>query len=114
MMKRYCLALDLKEDENAIKAYDDYHRKVWPEVKESLKEAGILDMEIYRTHNRLFMILKTSPDFSFEKKAAMDLANPKVQEWETLMSGFQKSLPWAAPGEKWLRMERVFKLEPGE
>lgn len=113
-MKRYCLALDLRDDENAIKAYDDYHTKVWPEVKESLKEAGILDMEIYRTHNRLFMILKVVPDFSFEKKKAMDEANPKVQEWETLMSQFQQPLPWSGSGEKWLPMECVFKLEPVE
>jgi L-rhamnose mutarotase len=113
-MKRYCLALDLKEDESAIQAYEDYHKNVWPEVKESLKDAGIEDMEIYRIHNRLFMILKVLPEFSFEKKAAMDQANPKVQEWETLMSGFQKPLAWANPGEKWLLMERVFKLEPGE
>jgi L-rhamnose mutarotase len=111
-MKRYCLALDLKQEENAIKEYDEYHRKVWPEIKDSLKEAGILDMEIYRTHNRLFMILKVVPDFSFEKKQAMDKANPKVQEWETLMSQFQQPLPWSAAGEKWMLMERVFKLEP--
>jgi L-rhamnose mutarotase len=113
-MKKYCLALDLKEDKSAINAYDDYHKKVWPEVKESLKDAGILDMEIYRTGNRLFMIIKVSPDFSFQKKAALDLANPKVQEWETLMSPFQKALPWSGPGEKWILMDRVFKLEPGE
>jgi L-rhamnose mutarotase len=113
-MKRYCLALDLKEDENMIKAYDDYHRNVWPEIKDSLKEAGILDMEIYRTGNRLFMILKVTSEFSFEKKAALDGANPKVLEWETLMSEFQKPLTWSKPGEKWLLMERVFKLEPGE
>jgi L-rhamnose mutarotase len=113
-MKRYCLALDLKEDESAIKAYDDYHTKVWPEVKDSLKEAGILDMEIYRTHNRLFMILKVVPDFSFDQKSSMDKANAKVQEWENLMSRFQQPLPWAKTGEKWLLMERVFKLEPGE
>ncbi|HEY4967480.1 MAG TPA: L-rhamnose mutarotase [Puia sp.] len=113
-MKRYCLALDLREDEGAISAYDDYHTKVWPEVKDSLKEAGILDMEIFRTHNRLFMILKVVPDFSFEKKKALDEANSKVQEWETLMSQFQLALPWSKTGEKWLLMERVFKLEPGE
>ena len=113
-MKRYCLALDLKDDEGAIKSYDDYHMKVWPEVKDRLKEAGILDMEIYRTHNRLFMILKVAPDFSFEQKAAMDKANPKVQEWESLMSQFQQALPWSKTGEKWLLMDRVFKLEPGE
>ncbi len=113
-MKRYCLALDLQDDEKKIRAYDDYHRNVWPEIKDSLKEAGILDMEIYRTGNRLFMILKVTSDFSFEKKAALDEANPKVQEWENLMSQFQKALSWAKPGVKWLLMERVFKLEPGE
>jgi L-rhamnose mutarotase len=113
-MKRYCLALDLNEDEKMITAYDDYHKKVWPEVKESLKEAGILDMEIYRTGNRLFMILKVTSEFSFENKATLDAANSKVQEWETLMSQFQKPLPGSKPGEKWILMERVFKLEPGE
>jgi L-rhamnose mutarotase len=113
-MKRYCLALDLKEDKKMIDAYDDYHKNVWPEIKDSLKEAGILDMEIYRTGNRLFMILKVSEEFSFEKKAALDEANPKVQEWEALMSRFQKPLPGSKPGEKWLLMERVFKLEPGD
>jgi L-rhamnose mutarotase len=113
-MKRYCLALDLKEDEKMIKAYDDYHKNVWPEIKESLSMAGILDMEIYRTSNRLFMIIQVSPAFSFERKAALDTANPKVQEWETLMSQFQKPLGWSKSGEKWLLMERVFKLASGE
>ncbi len=35
----------------------------------------------------------------------------KVQEWEELMWKFQKPLPQAKRGEKWLRMERIFKLE---
>jgi L-rhamnose mutarotase len=113
-MKRFCLALDLRNDVQAIKAYDEYHKNVWPEIKESLKEADILDMEIYRTGNRLFMILKVSQEFSFEKKKILDEANPVVQEWESLMSAFQSPLPGSQPGEKWVRMERVFKLEPGE
>jgi L-rhamnose mutarotase len=113
-MNRFCLALDLINDADRIKAYDDYHRNVWPEIKESLKDAEILDMEIYRTGNRLFMILKVSPEFSFEKKKLLDETNPKVQEWERLMSGFQSPIPGTKPGEKWQLMERIFKLEPGE
>jgi len=107
-MKSYCFALDLKEDEKKIAAYDEYHRKVWPEVRESLRQAGILEMEIYRTFNRLFMIIHTRPDFSFERKASLDAANPQVQEWETLMAVFQQPLPWAEPGQKWILMDRVF------
>ena len=110
-MKQFCLACDLTDDESHIKAYDDYHKNVWPEIKDSLQQAGILDMEIYRTGNRLFMIIKTGQDFSFEKKAIMDNANPIVQQWESLMSGFQKQIPWAAPDVKWVVMDRIFKFE---
>jgi L-rhamnose mutarotase len=113
-MKKYCLALDLQEDAKLIAAYDDYHKNVWPEIKDSLKDAGVLDMEIYRTGNRLFMIIKVSLEFSFENKKMLDESNPKVQQWETLMAGFQKPIPGSKPGEKWILMERVFKLEPGE
>ena len=37
------------------------------------------------------MIINVEPDFSFEKKTELDLANPIVQKWETLMSTFQKA-----------------------
>ena len=110
-MKQFCLACDLKDDEEKIKAYDVYHRNVWPEIKDSLTASGIQDMEIYRTGNRLFMIIQTADDFSFEHKAALDLASPIVQEWEGLMSVYQNQIPWATPGVKWLLMERVFKLK---
>jgi L-rhamnose mutarotase len=57
------------------------------------------------------MIMDVSETFSFDKKAKSDKQNPKVQEWEELMWKFQRALPQAKQGEKWLRMERVFKLE---
>jgi L-rhamnose mutarotase len=69
-------------------------------------------MEIYLRDTRLFMIMEVTNDFSFEKKAVMDRQNPKVQEWEQLMWRFQQALPQAAPGEKWMLMERIFKLDP--
>jgi L-rhamnose mutarotase len=110
-MKKYCLALDLKDDPVLIAGYEKYHRQVWPEIIKSIKDAGIKALDIYRTGNRLFMIIEANNDFSFEKKAAMDAANAKVQEWETLMWKFQQALPWAKPGEKWVLMERIFELK---
>jgi L-rhamnose mutarotase len=59
----------------------------------------------------MFMIMEVNESFSFEKKAEADRKNPKVQEWENLMWTFQQALPGALPDEKWLLMERVFKLE---
>lgn len=109
-LKKYCLALDLIDDPALIANYRAYHQEVWPEIVKSIKDAGIDVLDIYCTGNRLFMILEASDDFSFEKKSAMDASNEKVQEWETLMWKFQQALPWAAPGQKWMLMEKIFEL----
>jgi L-rhamnose mutarotase len=109
-MKTYYLALDLKEDPALIAEYDKWHTKVWPEIKRSIIDSGITSMEIYRTGNRLFMVINAKDNFSFERKAEADRDNSKVAEWEKLMWNYQKPLPWAKEGEKWLLMEQIFKL----
>jgi L-rhamnose mutarotase len=109
--RRYCLTLDLKSDPALIAEYRKYHEKIWPEITQSIKDAGIEDMEIYLLGTRMFMIMEVNDAFSFQQKATADLSNPKVQEWEQLMWKFQQALPQAQPGEKWLPMERIFKLE---
>ena len=109
-MTRYCFALDLKDDPNLIAAYEEYHRSVWPEIIQSIKEADIKSLEIYRVSNRLFMIMETGPDFSFEKKAQADAHNPMVVQWEKLMWEYQQALPNAKPGEKWMLMDKIFNL----
>ncbi|MCJ8163291.1 L-rhamnose mutarotase [Pontibacter sp. E15-1] len=112
-MKRYCLACDLKDNAELIEQYKVYHDSgnAWPEITESIKSAGILDMEIYLIGNRLFMIMEVADNFDFEKKAVADAENPSVQEWEQLMWNYQQQLPWAKNGEKWMLMDQIFKLE---
>jgi len=109
-MKRYCLALDLKNDPQLIAEYEKYHQAVWPEIRQSISGSGIQNMEIYRVMNRLFMIMEVNDTFSAEKKAAADATNPKVQEWEALMWKYQQALPIAKPGEKWIVMDKIFSL----
>ena len=108
-MKKYCLALDLKDDAQLISEYEKYHKAVWPEILQSIKDAGITNMEIYRVANRLFMIMETTDDFSFEVKAKADASNAKVQEWEQLMWKYQQALPTAKEGEKWMLMQKIFE-----
>jgi L-rhamnose mutarotase len=109
--RRYCLTLDLKDDPQLIAQYKKYHEKIRPEIGDSLRASGIVDAEIYLLDRRLFMILEVNEHFSFEAKAKADRENPKVREWEDLMWKFQQPLPQAKPGEKWLLMERIFKLD---
>jgi L-rhamnose mutarotase len=112
MSKKFCLALDLKDDPKLIAEYEKYHSRehLWPEINQSIKDSGITNMEIYRTGNRLFMIMEVDETFDFAKKAEMDAANPKVQEWERLMDTFQQRLPWSGREEKWVLMKKIFQL----
>jgi L-rhamnose mutarotase len=109
-MKKYCLTLDLVDNQELINEYDQWHREVWPEIISSIRDAGIERMEIYRYSNRLIMIMEVNPAYSAEKKAEMDLANEKVQAWETLMWKYQQALPGTRPGEKWVLMDKIFEL----
>jgi len=109
-MKRYCLTLDLRADAGLIAEYIEYHKEGWPEIHRSIRDAGVVDMQIYELGGRLFMIMDTADDFSFERKAQMDAANPKVQEWEALMARFQDVGASADPSAKWKLMGKIFQL----
>ncbi len=111
MNRRYCLTLDLKDDPKLIAEYRAHHENVWPEITASLKASGIVNAEIYLLGTRMAMIIEVNESFSFEAKAKADREDPRVQEWETLMWKFQQALPQAKPGEKWLLMERIYKLD---
>jgi L-rhamnose mutarotase len=109
-VQRYCFALDLRPDPILIAEYIRLHEEVWPEIQKSIRDAGVLDMQIYRLGNRLFMIMDTLDDFMLERKAAMDAANPKVIEWETLMGTFQQVDAAGDPTRRWQLMEKIFQL----
>jgi L-rhamnose mutarotase len=110
--RRICLALDLRNDPDLIAEYERHHepQNAWPEITQSIRDAGIEEMEIYRVDNRLFIIMEVDEDFDPVAKAAADAGNPKVQEWEDLMWKFQQPLASAGPGEKWLEMRRIYQL----
>jgi L-rhamnose mutarotase len=110
MMQRWCLALDLKDDPALIAEYCQFHERIWPEVAASIRGAGIIGMEIWRTGNRLTMVMETNEQFDPAAKARADAANPRVAAWERVMSEFQQPLPWAPADQKWVPMERIFHL----
>jgi L-rhamnose mutarotase len=110
-MRKYCLALDLKDDADLIAEYEYWHKNMWPEIIKSIREPGIDSMEIYRYATRLFMIMEVTEDFRFDKKAAADSGNEKVQEWENFVWKFQQPMPGAKAGEKWVLMDKIFDLK---
>jgi len=110
--RQYCLTLELKDDDELIKLYEEYHQagNVWPEVIENIKDSGIKSMSIYRLNTHLIMILDVVKSFNFDIRAKINLNNEKVQEWELLMEKFQKVEDGQENNDKWKLMDRIFSL----
>ena len=112
-MRRLAFALDLKDDPTLIAEYEAWHSpERFPRaILESLRSSGIINLEIFRTGTRLFLLIDALDDFSFDRKTTADAKNADVQSWERLMWSFQQGLPWAAPEQKWVPMQSVFCLK---
>ncbi|AMQ57369.1 L-rhamnose mutarotase [Algoriphagus sanaruensis] len=110
-MQAFLLICDLKDEPEAIQAYVECHKTVAPEILESIRVAGVIRMSIYRWRNRLSMILEAEDDFSFEKKAKLDNANPKVQEWEAFLGQFKTNLPGTPANWRWALCEKIFEFK---
>jgi L-rhamnose mutarotase len=111
-LQREILLLDLVDDAEAIARYEQWHAAgaVPPEVTASIRDAGIVSMDIYRSGNRLVMMMETDERFDPVRKAEADAANPAVVAWETQMNMVQRPLPWATADAKWTRAERIYSL----
>ncbi|HIT82786.1 MAG TPA: L-rhamnose mutarotase [Candidatus Avibacteroides faecavium] len=109
-MKRYCQTLTLPDNAQAVEAYVEAHRHVWPEIKEGIRSVGITDMQIYRHGRSLFMIVETVDDFDWEKDNARLATLPRQAEWEAYVARFQGCDPAAPSTDKWQLMEQIFGL----
>lgn len=111
--KRYCKALQLRDDAALIAAYKQAHAAgaVWPEVTQGMREVGILNMEIYLLGNQLFMIMDTVPDFDHDVAMQALGAKPRQAEWEAYVATFQQAAATSAAEEKWQLIERIYKLD---
>lgn len=109
MARRVCFALDLVDDAEMIAEYERAHAAgaVWPEVTQGIRDKGFLEMEIWRTEDRLFMVATVADDWpralAAEQRAVDD-------RWEAAMDRYQRALPHMADGEKWAPMTRIYAL----
>jgi L-rhamnose mutarotase len=112
-IQRHVLLLDLADEAEAIARYEAWHapRAVPAEITASIRDAGIVDMEIYRSGNRLVMVMETDESFDPQRKAEADASNPAVIAWETKMNLVQRPLPWADPSAKWTPAARIYSLQ---
>ena len=94
-MQRFCLTLDLIDDPESIRIYEAHHAPgaAWPEVTQHDIDCGILNIEIFRTGNRMSMILETDDDFSFEKKRRNGCGESDYCQMGSIDVGISKANP---------------------
>ena len=109
-MTRRVFLVHLRDDPAAIAAYRDHHQRVWPEVVDSLRRAGVHAMDIHLLGRTAVMIVEVGDVDVRRAFAAHRASSPRVVEWEQLMRSLQEPSPDAAPGEWWAQMEPVFRL----
>ena len=111
-VKRYVQTMDLKDDPALIAEYRRRHSREesWQEIRDGIREVGILEMELYILGTRLVMIVDTPLDFDWPTAMARLATLPRQQEWEDYMAMFQKCAEGATSNEKWQMMDRMFYL----
>lgn len=111
-VKRYVQTLDLKDDPELIRLYVEAHSRYrsWPEIREGIRQVGILEMEIYILGSRLFMIVDTPLDFDWDNAMKKLATLPRQQEWEDYVAIFQNCPSGSTSAGKWQMMERMFYL----
>jgi len=110
--KRYVQFLEISNDPELIAQYRKWHSEEysWKEIRDGIREVGILEMELYIIGNRLAMIVDTLADFNWQEAMSRLATLPRQAEWEAFVSKFQGCTADARSDEKWQPMERIFYL----
>ena len=110
-MKRFGMAVQLKDDPEIITQYEECHANPWPAVREYVRQTGIKRVYIYRHERLLFMFMEAEDDFDANNMNA-ELTDPKMKEWDELMTSYQEALPGVTEGStKWVNMKEIHSLE---
>lgn len=111
------MTTELIKDSAVYALYDSLHSKegVWPALKKANIASGINEIKIYRFDNRVVMLFSFPSNADQVKMDSLYLAaDVKVQEWNSLMSSLQRSLPGVDTTQKWVPMKLIHHYSNGE
>jgi L-rhamnose mutarotase len=110
-MARHVFLVNLRDDPAAIASYREQHQRVWPEVIDSLRRAGVHALDIHLLGRTAVMIVEVNDGVDVRRAfVAHRASSARVAQWEQLMQSLQEPSPEATPGEWWAQMEPVFHL----
>jgi L-rhamnose mutarotase len=107
-MKRYASVIGLRPE--AIDEYRKYHAAVWPEVLDTIGKCNIRNYSIFLKDDLLFGYFEYHGT-DFQADMARMAADPKTQEWWSIMRPMQSPLSTRGKDEWWATMEEVFHFD---
>lgn len=90
--------------------YKQLHRSVWPDVLKMIRECHLNNYSIYFKDNYLFTYYEYTGN-DYEADMAKMAADPKTQEWWSVVMPLQKPIDTRKEGEWWADMDEVFHCE---
>lgn len=110
--KRYVQYLEISNDPELMAEYRKWHSEEyhWKEIRDGIRQVGILEMEIYLIGNHLTMIVDAPADLDWQQAMDQLATLPRQAEWEAFVAKFQGCSANARSEEKWQPMERIFHL----
>ncbi|WP_207535195.1 L-rhamnose mutarotase [Desertivirga arenae] len=107
------LTANLVKDSLLQKEYLDYHAtqfKKWPEVSQGFCNAQFQQLLIFKNGPQLMLVISIPKGESLDKLNLKTTENnPRVEEWNRVMSKYQEGIPGTKPDETWVFLERTDK-----
>lgn len=107
-MKRYGQVIGLRPGK--LEEYVRYHADVWPEVLKTIRDCNIRNYSIFFKDDTLFAYFEYHGE-DFDADMAKMAADPKTQEWWTIMEPMQAPISTRQKGEWWAKMQEVFHTD---
>lgn len=109
--KDYLLTANLVDDSLAQAEYIHYHAiqfDEWPEVAEGFCLAGFQQLLAFRSGRQLLLVISIPAGKTLDELNPKTIENnPRMVEWNNLMSNYQVGIGGTEPDETWVFLNKV-------
>jgi L-rhamnose mutarotase len=105
------LTANLVHDPRRQKEYLEYHAsqfEKWPEVSNGFCKANFQRLLVYKSGRQLMLVISIPKGESLERLNPKTTENnPRVDEWNKIMSKYQEGIEGTKPGETWVFFKQI-------
>jgi hypothetical protein len=105
------LTANLVADPKMQQEYLNYHKtqfEKWPEVSNGFCNASFQQLLVFKDGRQLMLVISIPKGESLDKLNPLTSKNnPRVDEWNKLMSKYQEGIPGTKKGETWVFLKPI-------